>query len=55
VAELGAVVAGAVPGRHDDGEVTLFESLGIALEDVATMHQVYTRAKQTGRGEEIGY
>ena len=55
VAELGAVVAGAVPGRQDDGEVTLFESLGIALEDVATMHQVYTRAKQTGRGEEIGY
>ena len=55
VAELGAMVAGAVPGRQDVGEVTLFESLGIALEDVATMHQVYTRAKQTGRGEEIGY
>jgi ornithine cyclodeaminase len=55
VAELGAVVAGAAPGRQDDEEVTLFESLGVALEDVATMHLVYTRARQTGRGEEIGH
>jgi ornithine cyclodeaminase/alanine dehydrogenase-like protein (mu-crystallin family) len=54
VAELGEVVAGAAPGRQGDQEVTLFKSLGIALEDVALMHLVYTRAKEAGRGEEIG-
>ena len=54
VTELGAVVTGAVPGRQDALEITLFKSLGVALEDVATMHLVYTRAKETGRGEEIG-
>jgi len=53
VAELGDVVAGAAPGRRSDQEITLFESLGIALEDVATMHLVYERAKASGRGEEI--
>jgi len=54
VAELGAVVAGDAPGRQGDQEVTLFKSLGIALEDVALMHLVYKRAKEAGRGEEIG-
>lgn len=54
VAELGEVVAGAVPGRRTDDEITLFKSLGIALEDVATMHLVYERAKAKGIGEEIG-
>jgi ornithine cyclodeaminase/alanine dehydrogenase-like protein (mu-crystallin family) len=55
VDELGGVVAGAVPGRQDDRQITLFESLGIALEDVATMHLVYTRARESGRGEEISH
>ncbi len=54
VTELGAVVTGAAPGRRDDEEVTLFKSLGIALEDVALMHLVYARAREVGRGEEIG-
>lgn len=54
VTELGAVVAGLVPGRQGDHEVTLFKSLGIALEDVALMHLVYLRAREAGRGEEIG-
>ncbi len=55
VAELSDVVAGTVPGRKADEEITLFKSLGIALEDVATMDLIYTRARQTGRGEEIGH
>lgn len=54
VAELGDVVAGSVPGRESAQEITLFESLGVALEDVATMHLVYERARMSGRGEEIG-
>ncbi len=53
VEELGPIVAGALPGRRSEEEITLFESQGIALEDVATMSLIYTRARETGRGEEI--
>jgi len=53
VEELGPIVAGSAPGRRSDDEVTLFESQGIALEDVATMHLIYTRAREARKGEEI--
>ncbi len=53
VEELGPIVAGSAPGRRSDDEITLFESQGIALEDVATMHLIYTRARETRKGEEI--
>lgn len=52
--ELSEVVAGKRPGRVTDKEITLFESLGIALEDVATMHLVYERARAAGVGEAVG-
>jgi ornithine cyclodeaminase/alanine dehydrogenase-like protein (mu-crystallin family) len=35
VTEIGAVVAGAAPGRQSDQEITLFKSVGVAVEDVA--------------------
>ena len=35
VTEIGAVVAGAAPGRRDAQEITLFKSVGVAVEDVA--------------------
>jgi ornithine cyclodeaminase/alanine dehydrogenase-like protein (mu-crystallin family) len=35
VTEIGAVVAGVVPGRRNDAEITLFKSVGVAVEDVA--------------------
>lgn len=41
VAEIGAVVAGVQPGRRDAEEVTLFKSVGVAVEDVATAALVY--------------
>ena len=53
VEELGPIVAGSAPGRRSDDEITLFESQGIALEDVATMHLIYTRAREARKGEEI--
>jgi len=34
VTEIGAVVAGTDPGRRDDQEITLFKSVGVAVEDV---------------------
>jgi alanine dehydrogenase len=43
-AEIGEVVAGTKPGRRSDKEVTLFKSLGLAVEDVATAELVYRKA-----------
>ncbi len=44
--ELGAVVAGAVPGRTGRNEVTIFKSLGLAVEDVAAGALVARRADE---------
>ena len=35
VTELGAVLAGAAPGRQDDSDVTLFDSTGLAIQGLA--------------------
>jgi alanine dehydrogenase len=53
VTELGAVVAGRAPGRARRDEITLFESQGIALEDVVTLELLYRTARAAGAGEEI--
>jgi thiomorpholine-carboxylate dehydrogenase len=44
VAEIGEVVAGTARGRESDDEITLFKSVGVAVEDVATASLVYKRA-----------
>jgi ornithine cyclodeaminase/alanine dehydrogenase-like protein (mu-crystallin family) len=49
-AELGELVANPALGRGSDDEVTVFKSLGIAVEDVATADRVYRRARESGRG-----
>lgn len=51
VSELGQLITGAAPGRSSPEEVTLFESQGIALEDVAAMKLAYARARAQGVGE----
>jgi alanine dehydrogenase len=43
-AEIGEVVSGARPGRRSAEEITLFKSLGLAVEDVATAELVYHKA-----------
>jgi ornithine cyclodeaminase/alanine dehydrogenase-like protein (mu-crystallin family) len=50
VRELGLVVTGEFPGREDDSEITLFESQGIALEDVALAGRIYQAALEAGAG-----
>ena len=50
VVELGAILAGRSPGRRRAEDVTLFESQGIAIEDVVTMKIVYERARAVGVG-----
>jgi alanine dehydrogenase len=51
--ELGELVSGAMPGRANGTEVTLFKSLGMAVEDVAAAHLAWTRAKSRGLGHEL--
>ena len=48
--ELGALVSGMVAGRQVPGEVTLFKSLGMAVEDVAAARLAYARASAAGVG-----
>jgi ornithine cyclodeaminase len=52
-AELGEVVSGGVPGRASESEITIFKSLGLAVEDLAAAHLAYQRARQQGKGVEI--
>jgi alanine dehydrogenase len=48
--ELGEVAAGTVPGRTDDRQVTIFKSLGLAVEDVAAGTLAAERAEARGLG-----
>ena len=48
--ELGDIVAGRETARHSDNEITLFESHGIGLWDVALATHVYKAAIAQGRG-----
>ncbi|HEY6102165.1 MAG TPA: ornithine cyclodeaminase family protein [bacterium] len=48
--DLGAILAGRSAGRTRVGDTTLFESQGIAIEDVVTMKRVYDRARAEGAG-----
>ncbi|MDI9612169.1 MAG: ornithine cyclodeaminase family protein [Acidobacteriota bacterium] len=53
--ELGLVVVGEFPGREDAGEITLFESQGVALEDVALAAEIYRRALEAGTGAKLPF
>jgi ornithine cyclodeaminase/alanine dehydrogenase-like protein (mu-crystallin family) len=52
-AELGEVAAGVKRGRVQADEVTVFKSLGLAIEDVVSAGLVYRSARKTGRGTQI--
>lgn len=48
--ELGDVLTGALQGRTATSDVTLFKSLGLAVEDVAALRHIHTKAIALGRG-----
>jgi ornithine cyclodeaminase/alanine dehydrogenase-like protein (mu-crystallin family) len=52
-AELGEIVAGRKPGRERDDEVIVFDSTGMALQDVAAASIVYDRAVARGAGVRV--
>jgi ornithine cyclodeaminase len=53
-AELGQVVADPKLGRRDASEITIFKSLGLAVEDVAAAKLAYRQATESSRGVAIG-
>ena len=53
VLEFSDIAGGKVPGRGSEQEITLFESQGISVWDVATAAKVYELAKASGVGTAI--
>jgi alanine dehydrogenase len=54
-AELGEVVAGKKPGRESDDETIIFDSTGMALQDVAAAAFVYEKAERQGSGVRLNF
>lgn len=52
-AELGEVLTGVGEGRLADDELTLFKSLGLAVEDLAAVEYLYRRATETAAGQRV--
>lgn len=48
--EIGEVLLDRVPGRTSPKEITLFKSLGLAVEDLASVHLIYTKAVEQNLG-----
>ena len=51
--ELGELVLGRVAGRTSDQDITVFKSLGMAVEDVVAADLVFRRASESGAGTEL--
>jgi alanine dehydrogenase len=51
--EIGELVLGRVPGRSSSDEITIFKSLGMAVEDVVAADLVFRRASESGAGTEL--
>jgi ornithine cyclodeaminase/alanine dehydrogenase-like protein (mu-crystallin family) len=54
-AELGEVLNGSKPGRTSNDEITLFKSLGLAVEDMAVAEYLYRKAKEKGAGAWVSF
>lgn len=54
-AALGEIVAGLKPGREAEEEITVFDSTGLAVQDVALARLIYELAKKNGVGLEVDF
>jgi ornithine cyclodeaminase len=52
-AEIGELVTGTVSGRTSPEEITLYKSVGVAVQDTASVALVLSRAEGAGVGTEI--
>lgn len=55
VGEIGEVLLGEKPGRTSSTDITLFESLGLAIEDLACAEYLFEKAKEAGKGTWIRF
>jgi ornithine cyclodeaminase len=54
-AEIGELLIGAHPGRTSPDEITLFKSLGLAVEDLVAADYVYRQAQAQGVGNWVDF
>jgi ornithine cyclodeaminase/alanine dehydrogenase-like protein (mu-crystallin family) len=52
-AELGEIITARKKGRSNDREITVFKSVGVAVEDIATAAYVYEQAVAKGLGTHV--
>ncbi len=52
---LGDVVTGRIPGRENPQEITLFKSVGLAIQDISAAFHVYNKAREKGVGTEFNF
>ena len=53
VGEIGEILVGKVPARREADEITLFKSLGLAIEDLGAANHVLAEARRLGVGTEV--
>jgi ornithine cyclodeaminase len=51
--EIGEILLGKVKGRRSPEEITLFKSLGLAVEDLASANHIYKKAMSVGMGTKV--
>lgn len=51
--EIGELVLGRIEGRQSEEEITLFKSLGVAVEDLVSAQFVLERAREQGVGTNV--
>ena len=52
-ADIGEIVTGKKKGRVSEDEITIFDSTGLAIQDIATAWMIYKKAKEAGVGTEV--
>ena len=52
-AEIGEVANGTVPGRQSEKELTLFKSVGLAVQDTAVAEFIHAQAIKAGLGQDV--
>jgi ornithine cyclodeaminase/alanine dehydrogenase-like protein (mu-crystallin family) len=52
-AELGEIAAGVAPGRTSDTQLTLYKSVGVAVQDAAAAALILATAQQRGAGTQV--
>jgi len=55
IGDLGGVVSGKIAARTSPEEITLFKSVGLAIQDISTAFAVYQLAKEKGIGKEFNF